>query len=31
MPSKDIIVNFEPINFLKDKIRRFKKNPSSNG
>jgi len=25
MPLKDIIVNFEPINFLKDKMRRFKK------
>jgi hypothetical protein len=25
MPSKDIIVKFEPINFLKDKMRRFKK------
>jgi hypothetical protein len=26
MPSKDIIINFEPIHFLKDKMSRFKNN-----
>jgi len=31
MPSEDIVVNFEPKNFLKDKMRRLKINPSRKG